>query len=286
MNNLQRSLISMNLPKFLDKNYLRLPTRHKVPLRKDWSLPIHQYYKEPLTINQLLKTYQEYGVRLGLFIQRNYHLAALYFRTPEITPYAKLFPTVSYTQTENGLYYFLLLKELPPNSSIKDLSGNLLGNFYGSGKLVIGPGSLINQFTYLWIKRAKPYLTFNSLRELLNSLLKLDLKLEIQGSLQFNPTQQEWFCPQKLKQRWRRITKAKALKAQLISCLDCSKKLLPLNFTNHLLKTHHRKSRSQKRLRTCSHCQTNYSTLVKRKEHQQFYCVKKPQPKKEPPCPA
>ena len=115
--------------KFLDKNYLRLPTHHKVPLRKDWSLPVNQYYKEPLTINQLLTKYQEYGVRLGLFIKRNYHLAALYFRTSEITQYANLFSQISYTQTENGLYYFLLIKELPPNSPLKDLNNNSYGNY-------------------------------------------------------------------------------------------------------------------------------------------------------------
>jgi len=161
-----------NLPQFLDKNYLRLPTRHKIPLRKDWSLPINQYYKEPLTISQLLKTYQEYGIRLGLFIQRNYHLAALYFRTSDVTHYAELFSSISYTQTENGLYYFALIKELPPNCSLKDLAGNLLGNFYGSGKLVVGPDSKINNTTYLWIKRQQDYLTFNSLPEFLNFFIE------------------------------------------------------------------------------------------------------------------
>jgi len=261
--------------RFLDKNYLRLPTHNKIPLRKDWSLPINQYYKEPLTIAQLLTKYQEYGIRLGLFIKRSYHLAALYFRTPEITHYAKLFPTTSYTQTENGLYFLILIKELPPNSLLKDLNNNLIGNFYGSGKLVIGPDSLINNYRYQFSRRKHDYLTFNSLPELLICLLKNNLQLTIQGSIQFNPAQQEWFYPKKLKQRWRRITKAKATKAQLISCLDCSRPLKPLNFTTHLLKIHHRKSRSQKRLRTCPHCQTNYSTLIKIKEHQKFYCGKK-----------
>jgi len=265
----------MNNLKFLDKNYLRLPTHHKVPLRKDWSLPVNQYYKEPLT------KYNEYGVRLGLFIKRNYHLAALYFRTSQTAHYTNLFPTTSYTQTENGLYYFLLIKELPPNSLLKDLNNNLIGNFYGSGKLVIGPHSLINNYRYQFIKRKYDYLTFNSLPELLNGLLSHNLQLTIHGSIQFNPTQQAWYCPAKLKQRWRRITKAKATKAQLISCLDCSKKLLPLNLTKHLLKAHKRKVRSKKRLRLCSRCQTNYSTLIKRKEHQQFYCPKTFQIKNE-----
>ena len=263
-----------NFPSFLDKNYLRLPTHNKVPLRKDWSLPVNQYYKEPLTIAQLLTKYQEYGLRLGLFIKRNYHLAVLYFRTPEITPYTKLFPTTSYTQTENGLYYFLLIKELPPNSLLKDLNNNLIGNFYGSGKLVIGPNSLINNYRYQFIQRKQDYLTFNSLQELLNHLLQLNLQLTIHGQVEFNPQQQEWFCPKKLKQRWRRITKTKLIQKQLISCLDCSRKLQPLNLTNHLTKIHHRKSRSKKRLRTCPHCQTNYTTLIKIKEHQVFYCSK------------
>jgi hypothetical protein len=111
-------------------------------------LPINNYYKEPLTISQLLKKYSEYGIRLGLFIRKNYHLAALYFRTAEIIQYAELFSTISYTQTENGLYYFLLLKELPPNCLLKNLQNEPLGNFYGSGKLVIGAGSKINNFTY------------------------------------------------------------------------------------------------------------------------------------------
>jgi hypothetical protein len=128
---------------------------------------------------------------LGLFIRPNYHLAALYFRTQEKAHYAELFPQASYTQTENGLYYFCLLKELPPNSLLKDLDGNLLGNFYGSGKIVIGPLSKINGFAYQFIPRKQDYLTFNSLSELLNCLLKLNLLLEIQGAVQFNAQSNE-----------------------------------------------------------------------------------------------
>jgi hypothetical protein len=109
---------------------------------------VNHYYKEPLTISQLLTKYQEYGIRLGLFIKKDYHLGVLYFRTSTLVPYAKLFPEISYTQTENGFYYFLLLKELPPNGLLKDLKGEVLGNFYGSGKLVIGPQSQINNFIY------------------------------------------------------------------------------------------------------------------------------------------
>ena len=266
--------------RFLDQDYLRLPTKNKVPLRKDWSLPVNQYYKEPLTIAQLLEKYQEYGIRLGLFIKHSYHLAALYFRTSEITHYPKLFPATSYTQTENGLYFFALLKELPPNSLLKDLNDQPLGNFYGQGKIVIGAGSKINNFTYAWIKRSQPYLTFASLSEFLNCLLNLNLKLEIKGSVQFNSTQQEWVCPTKLNQRFKR--KAKTKLSQLIPCLDCSKKLLPLNLTKHLIKVHHRKSRSKKRLRLCPRCHLNYSTLIKRREHQEFYCQKK-EPKHEQP---
>lgn len=280
----------LNYPTFLDQDYLRLPTHHKVPLRKDWSLPVNHYYKEPLTINELLTKYNEYGVRLGLFIQRSYHLATLYFRVAETTHYTNLFPATSYTLTENGLYYFLLLKELPPNCLLKNLQGEVLGNFYGSGKLVIGAGSLINNYRYFWVKRAKPYLTFNNLPELLNHLLKLNLTLEVQGSVQFNFAQQEWFCPTKLKARWKarnkfraflerkRITKVKLAQKELTKCLDCSQKLKPLNLTNHLLKIHHRKSRNQKRLRACPHCQTNYTTLLKIKEHKEFYCLKYEKP--------
>jgi hypothetical protein len=107
--------------------------------------------------------------------------------------------------------------------------------------------------------------------------LKHNLRLTIQGSVEFNPKQKEWFCPQKLNQRWKRrnFAKTKLEKTnKLTKCLDCSKRIKPLNFPHHLIKIHHRKSRSQKRLRVCSKCQANYSTLIKRKEHQEFYCVK------------
>jgi hypothetical protein len=154
-------------------------------------LPLNHYYKEPLTISQLLAKYNEYGIRLGLFISKDYHLAALYFRSSEINPYAELFPAISYTQTENGFYYFMLVKELPPNSLLKDLSGNSLGNFYGSGKLVIGANSLINNYRYQFIKKKYNYLTFNSFSEFLNFLLKHNLRLTIQGSVEFNPKQKE-----------------------------------------------------------------------------------------------
>jgi hypothetical protein len=268
-----------NLPKFLDQNYLRLPTKNKIPLRKDWSLPVNHYYKEPLTISQLLKKYQEYGIRLGLFISKDYHLAALYFRTSETTQYAELFPTSSYTQTENGLYYFLLLKELPPNSLLKDLAHNQLGNFYGSGKLVIGANSLINNYLYQFIKRKQDCLTFNSLSEFLNCLLQLNLKLEIQGSLEFNLRQKEWFCPTKLNARWkkRNFTKTKLERdKKLVKCCDCSRKVKQINLINHLTKIHSstRKIKKSNPWRKCGSCQLNYSTIIKRKEHRQFYCPK------------
>jgi hypothetical protein len=80
---------------------------------------------------------------------------------------------------------------LPPNSLLKDLSGNLLGNFYGSGKIVIGPGSKINNATYQFISRKHDCLTFDSLTEFFNFLLKHDLSLEIQGAVQFNEKQKE-----------------------------------------------------------------------------------------------
>lgn len=263
--------------RFLDKDYLRLPTKNKVPLRKDWSLPVNQYYKEPLTIAQLLTKHQEYGIRLGLFIRPNYHLAALYFRTPQITHYAELFPVTSYTLTENGLYYFLLIKELPPNSLLKDLNNNPVGNFYGSGKIVIGPLSKINNCRYQFVKRQKDYLTFNSLTELLNGLLELDLKLEVQGKVEFDSQQQEWYCPKKLNLRWKRrnFTKAKLERERkLVKCPACSRQLKVLNLIKHLTKIHQRKFKTKKPIMNCRKCREKYSTVIKQKEHYQFYCSK------------
>ncbi|CAJ0890604.1 2740_t:CDS:2 [Entrophospora sp. SA101] len=76
--------------------------------------------KEPKTTLQLLNEYKEYGK---------------YF--------ADLFPEVSYTETEKGLYYWILIKELPPNGTLKNFDGENLGDFYGSGKLVVGAGSRV-----------------------------------------------------------------------------------------------------------------------------------------------
>ncbi|CAJ0832368.1 10186_t:CDS:2 [Entrophospora sp. SA101] len=78
--------------------------------------------KEPKTTLQLLNEYKEYGK---------------YF--------ADLFPEVSYTETEKGLYYWILIKELPPNGTLKNFDGENLGDFYGSGKLVVGAGSRVDK---------------------------------------------------------------------------------------------------------------------------------------------
>jgi hypothetical protein len=97
--------------KLLDKDYLRLPTKNKKPLRKDWSIPVNHYYKEPQTILQLLQEHGEYSIRLGKIIFGGYHLCALIFRCPSekktdwLNYFANLLSEISYTATENGLYY-------------------------------------------------------------------------------------------------------------------------------------------------------------------------------------
>lgn len=269
----------MNYLTLLDKNYLRIPTRQKVPLRKDWSLPIHHYYKEPLTIAQLLQTYGEYGIRCGLFVRKDYHLASLYFRftQAELDYFINLFPTTSYTQTENGLYYWTLIKELPPSCELKNKQQKTLGNFYGSGKLVIGAGSKINNFIYCWVKREQSYLIFNSLKELKKTLTKLKIKLNIQGKVKLNKTKKEWTIPTKLKTRWkkRNFARAKLKVPKLVQCLDCKRKVKPNNLLKHLLKIHPKRNRKRRKFfRLCRRCKLNYSTLIKAKEHRKFYCFK------------
>jgi len=267
----------MTYLQLLDRDYLRIPTKNKVPLRKDWSLPIHHYYKEPLTIAQLLKTYHEYGIRLGLFVLKDYHLAVLYFR-PFSEYWVNLFPKTSYTLTENGLYYWLLIKELPPTCLLKNKQGESLGNFYGNGKLVIGSGSTVNNFTYQWTPRKQDYLTFNSLKEFKKTLTKLKIKLAIKGKVKLNKTQNEWIIPTKLKSRWkkRNLIKAKLKPPKLVKCLDCNRQLKPSNLIQHLLKIHAKtRARKRKKLwRTCRRCQATYRTLIKKREHKEFYCFK------------
>jgi len=173
----------------VDRDYLRIPTKNKAPIRKDWSIPVNRYYKEPKNTLQLLKEYGEYGVRLGLFVKKDYHLGALIFRKPNDNLdwkkyFADLFPEISYTETEKGLYYWVLIKELPPNGTLRNFEGENLGEFYGSGKLVVGAGSKVGNFCYRWIKRQVSYLFLDTLQELQDWLALKKLNLVIKFSVE------------------------------------------------------------------------------------------------------
>ena len=198
-------------------------------------------------------------------------------RRKDLFYFANLFPETSYTQTENGLYYWLLIKELPPTCLLKNRQGKPLGNFYGSGKLVIGSESTINNFTYQLIPRNQDYLTFTTLKEFKKSLTKFKIKLTIKGKVKLNKEKQEWIIPTKLNQRWkkRNFAKAKLKPPKLLSCLDCHRKVKPTNLIQHLLKIHPKRAKKRKKLwRTCRSCRVTYRTVIKRREHQKFYCFK------------
>ena len=196
--------------KLIDKDYLRLPTKNKRPLRKDWSIPVNHYYKEPQNIQQLLQEHSEYSIRLGKIIFGGYHLCALILRSPNkktdwLNYFADLLPEISYTSTENSLYYWLLIKELPPTCSLKSISQKLLGALYSDGRTVVGAGSKLGNFIYQWKPRKVDYLIHESFLNLQNYLTSKGVKLVIKGQTKLvERGTKELVIPSKLKTRWKR----------------------------------------------------------------------------------
>lgn len=200
---------------WLDKDYLRLPTKNKKPLRKDWSIPVNHYYKEPQNISQLLQEHGEYSIRLGKLIAGGYYLCALIFRFPDkkfnwLNYFANLLPEVSYTTTENGLYYWLLIKELPPTCALKTFQQELVGALYSDGRTVVGAGSKIDNFIYQWQPRKLDYWTCETFRDLQTYLISQGLQIIIQGAIKVvKKGTTEIIIPRKLKARWKRRELAK-----------------------------------------------------------------------------
>jgi len=63
--------------RLFDKDYLRLPTKNKKPLVKNWT---GFDYREKQTINQLLEKNDEYGIRTGYKINDEYFLNVFIFQ--------------------------------------------------------------------------------------------------------------------------------------------------------------------------------------------------------------
>jgi len=155
---------------------LRIPFKEKRPHILNWT----KYYSEPLTISQLLEQGFNYGIRTGKQIG-NY-----YFIVIDLDDYwAKARMRVNlYVQSNKGLHYYLLIKELPKNSYLYNQYGKKIGDLLSLGKQVVGIGSIHPSGKRYSLFRGNDVnwssLKMESLTELEEFLLVRDIFLKIE----------------------------------------------------------------------------------------------------------
>jgi hypothetical protein len=122
------------LVKRLDKAFIRVKTKDKVPQVLDWV-----NYKEKQSIWELLSKNGEYGLRTGTKLG-NYWFCALDI---DQRGWTKIFKSwQSYVKTFRGIHVYLLIKEKePPKNSMLFYRGKRIGDLFGKGRQVIGVGS-------------------------------------------------------------------------------------------------------------------------------------------------
>lgn len=172
-----------NLPlfdlKLFDKDYLRLSTKNKKPLIKGWSNS-RSFYQEKKTIMQLLKENGEYGLRTGKILFQDYYFCVVIFQKASKIIDSQLNPflEISYVETEKTCHYYLLIRELPINCSLrKSRTSKLLGYIFSNGKQVAGPGSKVANFTYHLIKKKQDFYLCETVKDLEGCLKEKDIFL-------------------------------------------------------------------------------------------------------------
>lgn len=154
----------------LDKAYIRVETRRKVPQMLDWV-----NYQEKRSIEELLKENGEYGLRTGNKLG-NYWFCCLDL---DNKGWVKICRYLSYVKTKRGIHIYLLIggKE-PPSNDILYYRGKRIGDFLSKGKQVVGVGSKhVSGITYELVKRGKWFWKLESMERLVGKLGKYEIEL-------------------------------------------------------------------------------------------------------------
>ena len=157
--------------KRLDKSYIRVETRGKVPQILDWV-----NYQEKRNINQLLEENGEYGLRTGTKIG-NYWFCVLDI---DKQGWTKLFKSwQSYIKTFKGIHvYFLIKSKEPPKNFMLFYQSERMGDFLSKGRQVIGVGSKhVSGITYELVKNGKWFMKLESIEELKKKLGEYGIEL-------------------------------------------------------------------------------------------------------------
>jgi len=140
---------------------LRIPYQEKRPHILNWTV----YYSEPLNIQQLLEKGFNYGIRTGRPIGNYFNVV---IDLDDL--WAKERMKVNrYIETNKGLHFYLLIKELPKSCWLVNQDGNKIGEIHSRGRQVVGIGSIHPQGTRYTLKgrvNVKFRLKFETLREL------------------------------------------------------------------------------------------------------------------------
>jgi len=140
---------------------IRIPFQEKRPHILNWTV----YYSEPLSIQQLLAKGFNYGIRTGRPIGNYFNVV---IDLDDL--WAKERMKVNrYIETNKGLHFYLLIKELPKSCWLVNQDGNKIGEIHSRGRQVVGIGSIHPQGTRYNLKgrvNVKFRLKFETLREL------------------------------------------------------------------------------------------------------------------------
>lgn len=159
------------LKKGLDKPYIRVETKDKVPQVLDWV-----NYKEERNIKQLLEENGEYGLRTGTKLG-NYCFCVLDI---DQKGWTKIFKSwQSYIKTKQGIHVYLKIKSKePPKNSMLFYKDKRIGDFCSKGRQVVGVGSLHQSgITYELVKNGKWFMKFENIEELKERLRKYEIEL-------------------------------------------------------------------------------------------------------------
>lgn len=153
------------LLKELDKSYIRVKTKDKVPQILDWV-----NYTEKQSIEELLKENGEFGLRTGTKIG-NYWFCALDL---DNRGWVKICEHLSYVKTKRGIHIYLKVKgKEPPKNSMLFYQGKRVGDFLSKGRQVVGVGSVDKEL----VQRGKWFWKFEDIEELREKLGKYEIEL-------------------------------------------------------------------------------------------------------------
>jgi len=156
------------LLKELNKAYIRVKTKDKVPQILDWI-----NYQEKQSIQELLNENKEFGLRTGTRIG-NYWFCVLDIDYRGWTWLIKNV-WVSYIRTLRGIHIYLKIKNQgePPSNGFLYYQGKKIGSFLSKGRQVVGVGSVNKEL----VKRGKWFWKLEGIEELKEKLKKFEIEL-------------------------------------------------------------------------------------------------------------